>query len=134
MLASLNGIIPPKDDGQGTVAGAPLPQRPASRTAPAVNPIPEQHQAGRGRKKFTAVGAYWLWPRPQQPEMVAAPTQKHPLLEKIVAGNTALARADSAKRKLEVLGGIGSAQDSAKAAQRRARQGRLAPRESRQQG
>ncbi|OLB35565.1 MAG: hypothetical protein AUH11_14285 [Acidobacteria bacterium 13_2_20CM_57_17] len=60
MLASLNGIIPPKDDGQGTVAGAPLPQRPASRTAPAVNPIPEQHQAGRGRKKFTAVGAYWL--------------------------------------------------------------------------
>src|SRR5256886_17357155 len=69
MLASLNGIIPPKDDGQGTFAGAPLPQRPASRTAPAVNPIPEQHQAGGGGKKFTAGGADWrpTLQRPRDP-------------------------------------------------------------------
>ena len=45
MLASLNGIIP-KDDGQSAAAVA--------------SAIPEQLQAGRGRKKFAPVGAYWL--------------------------------------------------------------------------
>ena len=58
---------------------------------------------------LVAVGAYWLWPKPQQPEVVTAPTQKHPLLEKIVAGNTALARTNSTARKLEVLGGMADA-------------------------
>jgi hypothetical protein len=65
MLASLNGILPPKDDGQSATAevpGAPLPQSrgPAPGTASGVNPIPEQRNAGRGKKKFAPVYAYWL--------------------------------------------------------------------------
>jgi hypothetical protein len=52
---------------------------------------------------LVAFGAYLLWPR-TPPDVVKAPApQKHPLLEKIVASNTAIARADSSKRKLEVL-------------------------------
>jgi hypothetical protein len=60
MLASLNGIIPPEDDGQSAAAGAPVPRGPAPGTAPALNPITEQHNVVRGRKKFAAVAAYWL--------------------------------------------------------------------------
>lgn len=59
---------------------------------------------------LVAVGVYWYVNRPQNPqqqELVRA--QKDPLLEKIVAGNTALARADSAPRKLEVLRGMADA-------------------------
>ena len=58
---------------------------------------------------LVAVGVYWLWPS-KVPEVVnAPPTQEHPLLRKIVAGNTAMARADSAPRKLEVLSGMADA-------------------------
>ena len=60
VLTSLNGIIPPKDDGQSATAGAPLPRVPAPGTAPEVNPTAEQQQGGRGKKKFAPVGAYWL--------------------------------------------------------------------------
>ena len=71
MLASLNGILPPKDDGPRAAARAPgapgapgasLPQSrgPEPRTTPSVNPILEQHNTGRGRKKFAPVYAYWL--------------------------------------------------------------------------
>jgi hypothetical protein len=55
MLASLNGIIPPRGDDRSAAAGAPAPG-----TVPVANTTPEQHQAGRGRKKFAPVGAYWL--------------------------------------------------------------------------
>ncbi len=61
--------------------------------------------AGLAAAVLVAVGAYWMWPRPTpQPEIVQA--HEHPLLRKIVASNTALARADSAKKRLEVLGGM----------------------------
>jgi hypothetical protein len=54
------------------------------------------------------VGVYWFATRPRnphQPELVQQ-IQKDPLLEKIVAGNIALARAgDSPSRRIEVLGG-----------------------------
>lgn len=55
---------------------------------------------------LVALGGYLLWPRSQPPEMAAQPPQKHPLLDKIVAGNTAMARADSTRKRLEVLGGM----------------------------
>jgi hypothetical protein len=56
---------------------------------------------------LVALGAYALWPTAQkQPDVVARPPQKHPLLDKVVAGNTLLARADTPKRRLEVLGGM----------------------------
>lgn len=57
---------------------------------------------------LVALGAYLLWPTGQkQPDVVARPPQKHPLLDKIVAGNTQLAQAGmSSKRRLEVLGGM----------------------------
>src|SRR6266852_8341243 len=57
VLTSLNGIIPPKDDGQSATAGAPLPRVPAPGTAPEVNPTAEQQLGGRGKKKFAPVGA-----------------------------------------------------------------------------
>jgi hypothetical protein len=62
VLTSLNGIIPPKDDGQGAAAAAPLraSRGPAPGTAGAVKPIPEQHDVEGGKKKFAPVGAYWL--------------------------------------------------------------------------
>jgi len=59
VLASLDGIIPPKDDGQSGAGRAPLPRVPALGTAPEVDPTAEQY-AGRGKKKFAPVGAYWV--------------------------------------------------------------------------
>jgi hypothetical protein len=56
---------------------------------------------------LVAVGAFWLFsgPRgPQQQEMVK--TEKYPLLDKMVRRDAELARANSAARKLEVLGGM----------------------------
>lgn len=55
---------------------------------------------------LVAIGVYWMWPKPQQGIVNAPPPNEHPLLRKIVASNTALARADSAKKRLEVLGGM----------------------------
>jgi len=52
---------------------------------------------------LVAVGGYALWPNRPTEMAQAKPPQKHPLLDKIVAGNTAMARADSPKRRLEVL-------------------------------
>lgn len=52
---------------------------------------------------LVAFGAYWMWPRTPPNPGQAPLVQKDPLLEKIVASNTAIARADSSKRKLEVL-------------------------------
>ncbi len=50
VLASLNGIIPPKDEGQRDAGGAPVPaSEPASATVPS-----------SGKRKFAPVGAYWL--------------------------------------------------------------------------
>ncbi len=62
MLASLNGILPPRDGGPVAATGARLPQGQgaASGTALAANPIREQRDAGRGRRKFAPVDAYWL--------------------------------------------------------------------------
>ena len=58
---------------------------------------------------LVAVGVYRLWPNTQvQPERPIA-TQRHPLLQKMVAGNTDLARANTAPKKLEVLGGMADA-------------------------
>lgn len=52
------------------------------------------------------VGGYALWPT-RTTQVAAEPKpQKHPLLDKMVAGNTAMARADSTKKRLEVLGGM----------------------------
>jgi hypothetical protein len=54
---------------------------------------------------LVAVGVYSLWPnrqQPQKPEVV----QKHPLLDKMVARDVALARADSPAKRLEVLSGM----------------------------
>jgi hypothetical protein len=53
---------------------------------------------------LVAVAAIRFWPEPAAVSVAAVPTQKDPLLEKIVAGNAALARADSPARKLEELG------------------------------
>ncbi len=54
---------------------------------------------------LVAVGVYSFWPTKTGHGDVVK-TQKDPLLEKMVAGNTALARADTPNRKLEVLGGM----------------------------
>jgi hypothetical protein len=54
---------------------------------------------------LVAVGIYALWPTKQtQTNMVQ--THKHPLLEKMVARDVAMARADSPAKKLEVLSGM----------------------------
>src|SRR5258708_39691466 len=62
VLASLNGIIPSKDDSQSAAVETPLsPNRgPAPGAAGAVNPIPALHRAEGGRKRFAPVSAYWL--------------------------------------------------------------------------
>ena len=54
---------------------------------------------------LVAVGVYSFWPTKTN-TVVAAPTQKHPLLEKMVARDVAMARADSPTKKLEVLGAM----------------------------
>ncbi len=54
---------------------------------------------------LVAVGIYSVWP-PKTINVVAAPTQKHPLLEKMVARDVAMARADTSAKKLEVLGAM----------------------------
>lgn len=51
------------------------------------------------------VGLYSFWPK-RSNEVAAAPPQKHPLLEKMVARDVALARADSPSKRLEVLSGM----------------------------
>jgi hypothetical protein len=54
---------------------------------------------------LVAVGLYALWPtRTSTPEMVQ--TQKYPLLERIVARDVELARADTPSKRLEVLSGM----------------------------
>ncbi|MBN9120587.1 MAG: hypothetical protein J0I06_15780 [Planctomycetes bacterium] len=55
---------------------------------------------------LVAVGVYWLWPRPQPETVKTPPPERHPLLQKIVAGNTAMARANTTTRRLEILGGM----------------------------
>lgn len=54
---------------------------------------------------LVAIGIYTLLPR-RGPEVVATPPQKYPLLDKMVARDSALARASTASRKLEVLSGM----------------------------
>jgi hypothetical protein len=54
---------------------------------------------------LVAVGIYALLPK-KGPEFVAAPPQKYPLLDKMVKRDAELARASTAARKLEVLGGM----------------------------
>ena len=64
------------------------------------------YAGGLAAAVLVAVGMYLLWPA-KGPEVVAAPaTQKHPLLEKLVARDTALARADTPAKRLETLGGM----------------------------
>jgi hypothetical protein len=60
--------------------------------------------AGVAAAVLVAFGAYWMWPRPQVvPHQDFVQPQDHPLLRKIVIGNTEIARADSSKRRLELL-------------------------------
>jgi hypothetical protein len=55
---------------------------------------------------LVAVGTYALWPG-KGPEVVQAqPTQKYPLLDKLVKRDAELARANSTTKKLEVLSGM----------------------------
>jgi hypothetical protein len=63
--------------------------------------------AGLAAAALIAVGGLWFAARPPKPlpdELVK--TQKHPLLEKMVARDVQLARAGSATQKLEALGGM----------------------------
>jgi len=55
---------------------------------------------------LVAIGIYWLWPSKGPEVVVAPPPQKHPLLEKMVARDTALARANTPTKKLETLDGM----------------------------
>jgi hypothetical protein len=50
---------------------------------------------------LVAVGVYALWPRPTPGPQVVAATEKDPLLEQVVAGNAALARANTPAERLE---------------------------------
>ena len=61
--------------------------------------------SGLAAAVLVAVGLYSFWPTKTN-TVVAAPTQKHPLLEKMVARDVAMARADTPTKKLEVLGGM----------------------------
>jgi hypothetical protein len=54
---------------------------------------------------LVAVGVYVFWPAKMDQEQTVQ-TQKHPLLQKILARDKALARADTPARKLEELGGM----------------------------
>lgn len=85
--------------------------------APAVRPSAAQHVArflrrnagavaGLAAAALIAVGGAWvaLRPKPIPEELVK--TQKHPLLEKVVAREVQLARAGTATQKLEALGGM----------------------------
>jgi hypothetical protein len=50
---------------------------------------------------LVAVGAYWMWPTGPGPQTARSPND--PFLQKIVAGNTELARADTPAKRIEVL-------------------------------
>lgn len=62
--------------------------------------------AGLAAALLVAVGGVWFATRPRAPTEELVKTQKHPLLEKVVARDVELARADSPAKKLEVLGGM----------------------------
>jgi len=62
--------------------------------------------AGLAAAVLVAVGVYSFWPKAGPVPQDVAKTQKHPLLEKMVARDVAMARADSPTKKLEVLGAM----------------------------
>jgi hypothetical protein len=62
--------------------------------------------AGLAAAALVAVGGFWMAVRPKPLPEEVAKVHKHPLLEKMVARDVQLARADTAAKKLEVLGGM----------------------------
>lgn len=64
------------------------------------------YAGGLAAAVLVTVGVGWYMSRPAavKPELVE--TQKHPLLEKMVARNVAMARAESPAQRLDVLGGM----------------------------
>lgn len=111
LVAQLPAPAAPGDKKKRMLAelerGAPL-ATPAARRGAATEFLRRNlsYVGGLAAAVLVAVGGYALWPS-KPPEVAAAkPPQKHPLLDKIVAGNTAMARADSARRRLEVLSGM----------------------------
>lgn len=58
---------------------------------------------------LVVVGAVALWPPTQPPPPYQPQAQKDPVLEKLVAYNTAMARAESPAKRLELLGGMADA-------------------------
>jgi hypothetical protein len=115
-------VPPAPGDKKGALIGELMQAEPVIR--PLATPAPRpgfglvaveflrrnaSYVGGLAAAVLVAVVAYSLWPRPQHPQPEMVQTQKHPLLEKIVASNTALARTTSPTRRLELLGGVADA-------------------------
>jgi hypothetical protein len=64
------------------------------------------YAGGLAAAVFVAVGIYAVWPGKGPEVALATPPQKYPLLDKMVKRDAELARASTAARKLEVLGGM----------------------------
>lgn len=111
LVAHLPAPVAPgekKEELLAELASGRTPAVPAPHRGPAVAFLQRNlsYVGGLAAAVLVAVVGYTLWPRSQPQPEVAKLTQKHPLLEKIVAGNTTLARADSTRRRLEVLSGM----------------------------